>query len=241
MRASDHASDGRSIQHDKISQIQPAFFFSRFFFLRSISARGPRSGLGGVLLELGTGKGHLSRNPSSDTALRGRSFSKSSFATPSGTPRYGAGLWTRMSVLNDSRGRGRGGGRHKARAVSDVEAWRRGPCDSSSQAADADARARVDRSDVRPKALETMALRPLRMDVWSGGIAESALTGHREPSVRNGGTQGLNKFNLPGPNDRARGLTAEMSPWPVSEARFRISSHRVERARDHRGALDTTQ
>ena len=79
------------------------------------------------------------------------------------------------------------------------------------------------------------------MDIWSGGLAESALTGHREASVRNGGTQGLNKFNLPGPNDRARGLTAEMSPWPVSEARFRISSYRVERARDHWGALDTTQ
>ena len=71
MRASDHASDGRSIQHDKISQIQPAFFIPRFFFLRSISARGPRSGLGGVLLELGTGKGHLSRNPSSDTGSAG--------------------------------------------------------------------------------------------------------------------------------------------------------------------------
>ena len=62
--------------------------------------------------------------------------------------------------------------------------------------------------------------------------------------MQNGGTQGLSNFNLPGPNDRARGLTAEMSPWLVSESRFRISrisSHRVERARDHWVALDTTQ
>ena len=52
MRASDHASDGRSIQHDKISQIQPAFFFScveiNCYALHAIDAMLPRECVGSM-------------------------------------------------------------------------------------------------------------------------------------------------------------------------------------------------